>query len=50
MKSLFDKDFFKFTIGFVLLIIASFAVMAFSGMYQATIDASAGNIQPIDTP
>ena len=40
-KSLFDRDFFKFAFGFVLIIVASFAVMAFSGYYQDNINASA---------
>ena len=40
MKSLFDKAFFKFSIGFVLIIISSFAVMAFSGYYQDNVNAS----------
>jgi Flp pilus assembly protein TadG len=40
MKDLFDKTFFRFTIGFVLIIAASFAVMAFSGYYQDSINAS----------
>ncbi len=40
MKSLFDKDFFKFALGFVLIIIASFSVMFFSGYYQDSINAS----------
>jgi len=41
-KSLFDRDFFKFTLGFVLIIVASFAVMAFSGYYQDSVNASVG--------
>jgi hypothetical protein len=40
MKDLFDKTFFRFTVGFVLIIAASFAVMAFSGYYQDSINAS----------
>jgi hypothetical protein len=40
MKSLFNKSFFRFTIGFVLIIAASFAVMAFSGYYQDSLNAS----------
>jgi hypothetical protein len=40
MKELFDKTFFRFTIGFVLIIAASFAIMAFSGYYQDNINAS----------
>ena len=40
MKDLFDKTFFRFTIGFVLIIAASFAIMAFSGYYQDNINAS----------
>ncbi len=39
-KNLFDRDFFKFALGFVLIIVASFAVMAFSGYYQDSINAS----------
>jgi hypothetical protein len=40
MKDLFDKTFFRFTLGFMLIIAASFAVMAFSGYYQDAITAS----------
>jgi len=40
MKDLFDKSFFRFAFGFVLIITASFAIMAFSGYYQDSINAS----------
>lgn len=40
MRDLFDKDFFKFTIGFLLIIVSSFALMALSGYYDTTINAS----------
>ena len=42
MKELFDKTFFRFALGFLLIIAASFAVMAFSGYYQDSINASVG--------
>ena len=42
MKSLFDRDFFKFSVGFMLIIIASFSVMLFSGYYQDSINAAVG--------
>ena len=41
MVELFDKTFFRFAIGFILIISASFAVMAFSGYYQDSVNASA---------
>jgi hypothetical protein len=50
MKELFDKTFFRFTIGFVLIIAASFAVMAFSGYYQDSINASVAGQGDIVTP
>lgn len=40
MVGLFDKTFFRFAIGFVLIISASFAIMAFSGYYQDSLNAS----------
>lgn len=40
MKDLFDKTFFRFTLGFMLIIAASFAIMAFSGYYQDSLSAS----------
>jgi hypothetical protein len=41
MKDLFDKTFFRFLLGFLLIISASFAVMAFSAYYQEVINVSA---------
>lgn len=40
MKDLFDKDFFKFTIGFLLIIVSSFTLMALSGYYDTSTNAS----------
>ena len=40
MKELFDRTFFRFAIGFILIISVSFAIMAFSGYYQDSINAS----------
>jgi hypothetical protein len=47
MKDLFDKDFFKFTIGFLLIIVSSFTLMALSGYYDTTINASVGAQQEL---
>lgn len=44
MTELLDKSFFRFAIGFILIISASFAIMAFSGYYQDSVNASV--IQP----
>lgn len=51
MSELFDKTFFRFTLGFILIIAASFAVMAFSGYYQDSVNASvAGQNGSVTTP
>jgi hypothetical protein len=42
MKSLFDKDFFKFTIGFMLILVSSFCLLAVTHYYDTAVNASVG--------
>ena len=38
MKQLFDKDFFTFTLGFLMIIVASMTLLAITGYYKTQIE------------
>lgn len=48
MRNPFDKNFFRFLLGFSFILVASFAVLFFAGRYSIELDEQASSVLSAD--